>query len=387
MKAFKYIACIFWASVMLVNCTNDFDAIPEGSVILPEDTKEGTATMTIGELVDRYDRIDTLYVYDEDTLHITGDGRMYTLNNETKPYYNQIPWNLEYKDKVIKIQRETSVTYKDLFTNVPIESDKEIYIRGRVISSDTAGNIYKYMVIEDLKTRQSLKVSVDAGSLGGIFPLGQVVAIKCNGLVMGRYAEMPQLGVSGYRDDDKTRFEPGRIPYSLVPNHFLRIGKPDASKVIADTLTIKELLAKDSTYYGRLVCIKNAEFTNKNDNGKTLGQRDPLVILNEKNVDDGIYELNPIFAPSTYSTTKKYNIGYPVSRGIKDATGTCFISTSEYANFAETLIPKIGDVGNITAIVGWFKDKNNTSSTENGKIQLTIRALSDLDGFESLGQK
>ena len=79
------------------------------------------------------------------------------------------------------------------------------------------------MVIEDLQTKQALKVSVDAGSLGGIFPLGQIVAIKCNGLVMGRYAEMPQLGVAGYRDDDKIRFEPGRIPYSLVPSHFIRL--------------------------------------------------------------------------------------------------------------------------------------------------------------------
>lgn len=385
MKAFRYIVYMFFVSVILVNCTNDFDTIPEGSVILPENTKEWEATMTIGELVGRFDRIDSLYIYDNDTLHISRDGKTYTLNREEKIYYNQDPWCLEYKNKVIKIQRETSTTYKDLFTNVPIESDQDIYVRGRVISSDTAGNIYKYMVIEDLKTKQSLKVSVDAGSLGGIFPLGQVVAIKCNGLVMGRYAQMPQLGVSGYRDDDKTRFEPGRIPYSLVPSHFIRIGIPDASKVVADTLTIQELLAKDSTYYGRLVCIKDAEFTNKNDKSKTLGNRDPLVVFNEKNVDNGTYELNPIFAPSTYSTSKKYNIGYPVGREVTDGTGICYVSTSEYANFAETLIPKKGDKGKITAIVGWFRDKNGDNNP--GKFQLTLRSLTDLDGFKSLGQK
>ena len=100
-------------------------------------------------------------------------------------------------------------------------------------------------------------------------------------------------------------------------------------------------------------------------------------------MDNGTYELNPIFAPSTYSTSKKYNIGYPVSREIKDGTGSSYISTSEYANFAETLIPKEGETGMVTAIVGWFKDKNSAD----GKIQLTIRALSDLNGFTSLGKE
>lgn len=389
MKTFKYIACIFFSSVMFINCTDDFDAIPVNSALLPEDTKEWTATMTIGELIDKYDRIDNLYIYGDDTLHINPDGSTFTVNHDEYIYHNQKAWCLEYKDKIIKIQRETSVVYKNLFSNIPIESDEDIYIRGRVISSDTAGNIYKYMIIEDLETKQALKVSVDAGSLNGIFPLGQVVAIKCNGLSMGRYAQMPQLGVAGYRDNDKTRFEPGRIPYSLVPSHFIRIGTPDVSKVIADTLTIQELKDKDSTYYGRLVCIKNVKFTNKDDNGKELGARDPLVVLNEKNVDNKTYALNPIFAPSTYSTTKKYNIGYPVSREVSDATGLSYVSTSEYAEFAETLIPKSGDEGNVTAIVGWFKDKNvdNSGVSVKGKFQLTIRSLADLDGFKSLGQK
>ena len=383
MKTFKYIICILLSSVVFVNCADDFDAIPEGSLILPEDTEEWETTMTIGELINRYDRIDNLYIYDDDTLHIAPHGKSFVINHEIDSMYNQVPWHIEYKGKVIPVQKDTTITYKNLFTNVTIESDKDIYIRGRVISSDTAGNVYKYMVIEDLQTKQALKVSVDAGSLGGIFPLGQIVAIKCNGLVMGRYAEMPQLGVAGYRDDDKIRFEPGRIPYSLVPSHFIRIGRPDASKVVADTLTIGELLMKDSTYYGRLVCIKNVMFTNRNDNGKTLGPRYPLVKLTEKNVDNGTYELNPTFAPSTYSTSKKYNIGYPVSREIKDGTGSSYISTSEYANFSETLIPKEGETGMVTAIVGWFKDKNSAD----GKIQLTIRALSDLNGFTSLGKE
>ena len=56
-----------------------------------------------------------------------------------------------------------------------------------------------------------------------------------------------------------------------------------------------------------------------------------------------------------------------------------YISTSEYAHFAETFIPKKGSVGTVTAILGWFHDKNDNYG---GKYQLTLRSLDDLEGFE-----
>lgn len=70
--------------------------------------------------------------------------------------------------------------------------------------------------------------------------------------------------------------------------------------------------------------------------------------------------------------SKKYNIGYPMSREVSDGTGTLYISTSEYAHFAETFIPKKGSVGTVTAILGWFHDKNDNYG---GKYQLTLRSL------------
>ena len=290
---------------------------------------------------------------------------------------------IEYKGKKFTIYREEGETYKNLFTLNPIEGPQDIYIKGRIISADTASNIYKYFVLEDLNTRQSLKVSIDAGSLSGVFPLGQVVAVKCNGLMMGRYAEMPQLGVYSFRNDDKTRYEPGRIPYSMVYDHFQRIGLPDKSKVTIPhdaVLTMAEIATLDSTWYGRLIKIENVEFTWKNDRDADL--MTGVVSLRrsiEKTGNVNAHQLSPVFAPSTYDMSKKYNIGYPMSREVSDGTGTLYISTSEYAHFAETFIPKKGSVGTVTAILGWFHDKNDNYG---GKYQLTIRSLDDLEGFE-----
>ena len=99
------------------------------------------------------------------------------------------------------------------------------------------------------------------------------------------------------------------------------------------------------------------------------------------------YELNPTFAPCTYSTDKGYNIGFPRSREIADDSGnttSVSISTSEYARFADRRLPVFGsdNRGDITAIVGWFRDKESNP----GSWQLTIRSLdnpfADLEGFE-----
>ena len=239
-----------------------------------------------------------------------------------------------------------------------IDTESEVIIKGRVISTDVAGNIYKYLVIQDTETGEALKVSVDAGSLSGTIPMGQLIAIKCKGLVLGRYADMLQLGIETFNINYK-RVEPGRIPYPDFDARVQRIDYPDTSLIRVKEITIPELLAADSTIYGQLVTIKDVHFTGLGDDGERLSDADK------------------IFAPSTFNGT--YNIGYPQARQIADAAGNvAYISTSEYARFANRPIPSADEWGSITAIVGWYK---NTPTTD-GEFQLTIRTLDDLQGFE-----
>ena len=240
-----------------------------------------------------------------------------------------------------------------------IDTESEVIIKGRVTSTDVAGNIYKYMVIQDTQTGEALKVSVDAGSLSGTFPLGQVVAIKCKGLVLGRYADMVQLGIETF-NTNYSRIEPGRIPYPYFDARVQCIGTPDTTAIIVQEITIPELLACDSTMYGRLVRIKDVHFTGLGDGGERLSDADK------------------IFAPSTFNGT--YNVGYPQARQIADADGNvAYISSSEYARFADLRIPDEDQWGDVVALVSWYKN----SPTTEGEIQLTIRTLNDLEGFET----
>ena len=222
-----------------------------------------------------------------------------------------------------------------------------------------------------------------------MLPLGQVVAIRCNGLVLGRYAAAPQLGVRGYRNDNKTREEPGRIPYTLAMKHIQKIGTPDPSKIVVEEKTLKEITEMDKYGYFKIVKIKDVYFTGYDSDGKELNDEILPFPSDGKNVTAALakYALNPIFAPSTYSADKKYNIGFPRSRVIADDSGNTvdvYISTSEYARFADRRIPtpRSDNKGEITAIAGWFQDNED----RDGTWQLTVRSLdkpfADLKGFD-----
>lgn len=252
-----------------------------------------------------------------------------------------------------------------LFTINYVDTESNLYVRGRVITSDESGNIYKYLIIQDTESGDALKVSVDAGSLSGAIPMGQEIIINCKNLVVGRYADMAQLGVETY-NTSKSRIEPGRIPYTEFMTRVQFVGVPDESKILCEEMTIADINARidDETLYGRLVRIKNVHFTGLGDNGEKLKDADK------------------IFAPSTYNGT--YNVGYPQSRQIADSNGNvAYLSTSEYARFADYKLPSSNVWGDVVAIVGYYKDK----AERDGELQLTIRSLDDLDGFFAADNK
>ncbi len=291
------------------------------------------------------------------------------------------------KDTDIYTDLTRSGTNSGLFTADKIESDNDIVISGVVTSYDTEGNIYKYIIVQEAGGR-SIKISIDAPGLSAIYPLGQRVWIKCNGLYIGNYAQSPQIGTLYYNTTKATtkttitfndstqkndtvvetiyRKEPGRMSYILASKAIHSYGMPDPTLIKVDTMTIAEIRAAGASVINKLVCIKNAFFT-----GNGADYNLPVSLTPE--------EL--IFAPSTNG------VGYPQSREIQDGTGSIFVSTSEYSKFATTKLPSSDNRGNITAIVGWYNDKKPaikpTSVTTEIYHQLTIRSLDDLGkGFE-----
>lgn len=269
-----------------------------------------------------------------------------------------------------------------------------IYIRGRVSTDDFSGNFYKAMVIQQVtdwhtgKTidQQNLRISVDMGSIGGLYQLGQEIIIRCNGLAVGRYANQPQLCVPAYNNNiyamsakEKVGWAPGRIPAPKFRNAVKLIGTPDPSKLKYDVISLddlfKELPVKPAVTEdgmkqirkadGRLVKLTDIHFTGQYYTQD--GKLDYCVYGNP----DSTTNAN-VFAPTTE------NIGYPQGRIIQGSSATICCSCSEYCKFANYFLPgAMADStnavkyceqweGSITGILGWFCD--NATGTKDGTL-------------------
>ncbi len=273
-----------------------------------------------------------------------------------------------------------------------------IYIRGRVTTDDFGGNFYKALVIQQVTDwatgeeidQQNLRISVDLGSSGGMYQIGQEIMIRCNGLAVGRYANQPQLCVPTYNNNiyaltasEKVGWCPGRIPSARFRAATHMIGQPDQSKLVYDELTLAQLFQKidrkptvDAAGMdkvrkadGRLVRIINVHF-----NGKYYSQGEVLTC--EYDDPERKDSKANVFAPTTN------NVGYPQNRLIEDGTQTICVSNSEYCKFAYYFIPgadKTGVsgcaqyTGSVTGILGWYED--NATGTKAG-------TLKNLQGYE-----
>ena len=335
MKKLQYLFAIV-ATLILASCKPE--PISEDSVFLTEETiqqivsADGGRIYTINELLDTYTSEKGNYLSDTSlyrTRANNGDGT-WLFSMDTLP-----------------------------------STGNGIYIRGRITTDDYGGNFYKALCIQQVVNgeQQALRIGVDASSVSGMYPLGQEILIRCNGLAIGRYADQPQLCVPAYNNNihannasQKIGWAPGRIPWEQFQTIVNRIGRPDTSKLYYEELTIADFQAITAEadmrkWDAKLVRIRNVWFTGEYENNGSFAQ------LTTGNPED---DTNAnVFAPTTT------NIGYPQSRVITDGTAKTLVSNSEYCKFAAYYIPGADAngvnncpryKGTITGILGQYRD-------------------------------
>ena len=277
---------------------------------------------------------------------------------------------------------------------IPV-SDKPIYIRGRVTTDDYAGNFYKAMCIQQIVDgeQQALRLSIDAGSVGGLYQISQEILIRVDGLAIGRYANQPQLCLPSYNNniyannaEQKIGWAPGRVPLAIFRARTQCIGKPDVSQLVYDEYEIKEFtsvlnLQETRKWDAKLVRIKNVHYT-----GEYFESNGTVSKCSTGNPED---DTNAnVFAPTTE------NIGYPQGRIIADANGNkTVISSSEYAKFAYFYLPGADKngitncpkyVGDVVGILGYYND-NARYDPAADDWAISIRSLDDLQLFDADG--
>lgn len=364
----------------------------------------------------KYEEPQNTYITDQEANNIAGQ-YLITLNELKQAPYSSEKGN--YCDSALYCLRasgkgHTYDSYLDtvwLYTLDTIPTTKPLYIRGRITTDDYQGNFYKSFCIQQIVNgqQQALRISIDAGSIGGMYQIGQEILIRIDGLCIGRYANQPQLCVPTYNNktyalhaDEKVGWYPGRIPFAEFKKRTQLIGLPQTPH--CDTLSIADFIDNlnqidNRLWDGLLVCIKDVHYTGQYSKYGTLsdckaGNPDYYVDTNNNNSDANV------FAPTTG------NLGYPQTRVIADANGkTVNVSVSEYAKFARFYLPGANSegiehcsdyVGNVTGILGYYRGNNMLSKYKNDQgleenapswddWSLTIRSLDDLDLYDVEG--
>ena len=211
---------------------------------------------------------------------------------------------------------------EDSFDSIPVGSN--IIICGYVTTSDEWGNNYKYLNIED--ETGGIQIKIDNKALYNKYKIGQRIYVKCDGLVLGDYRKLPQLGLWA-----NGSMQP--IPSFKTYLYIFPDGAPMGGFNPIDMTTIPSANDIPATNYNRRVRLIGATF-----------------------VEGGM---------ATFSDP-----GASTSHDIKMADGsTITMRTSNYATFAGETLP-VG-TGEITGILTRY----------NNYVQIVINSPDDLVGF------
>ena len=216
----------------------------------------------------------------------------------------------------------------DSYTHIS-EDSADIIISGIITTSDKHGNCYKYINIED--ETGAIQIKINSSTLYNKYRLGQRVFVKCNGLDLGDYRKLPQLGM--WANDKIEPIPSGKAHLYLFPDG------PCQPVVPSVTMTsIPNADAIPFTNYNRLVKLEGATFVE----GGIATYCDP------------------------YTST---------SHDIKMADGTTItMRTSNYADFYNEMLPT--GTGTIYGILTRY----------NNYVQIVIRDLDDVQGFVNPAQ-
>lgn len=197
-------------------------------------------------------------------------------------------------------------------------------VKAVVVSSDEGGNFYKTMVVQD--ETGALEIQINKTGLYADYPVGQTVYIKCNGLVVGNYHGIYQIGWI-YEGSI------GRIDSHFLDRYLFKDGMP--AEVTPMDITSPAGLNAGNVC--RLVRIKSCEFA-ADAIGKPWSEE----------------------AMTTSRTVSKIN-GIDVTDFV--------VRTSNYAKFRKLLVP--GGKGDLVGILTLY----------NSTYQFMLRDMNDIQAF------
>ena len=215
--------------------------------------------------------------------------------------------------------------------------DELFYIRAVVVSSDEGGNYYKSMVIQD--ATGGVELELDMTGLYNFYPVGQKIVLVCNGLVLGDYGKLPQIGWI-YNET-----QVGRINSLFINKYIIKDGVPSLKN-----------LPKPLT---------NDEIDYSTDFDAKVVNQDINKLVRLENVTFQKEAIGKPFAFDDFTTEWKITVPY------KGSTKEVMVRTSNFAKFRNMIIEDVPY--NLTGIFTVYG--TGTRAT----FQLMIRTKADIE--------
>lgn len=272
------------------------------------------------------------------------------------------------------------------------EINKPLYTRGKVISSDRFGSIYKSVYLYDEATESAIELKLNNGSYVFYGP-GRELFVKLEGLVLGNYRGMVSIGAkSGNPEYSNDNIE---LPVMIMDHVFRGEEKGMTS---ADTLVVtrENYMALTEDALGRLVRFENIESKfgtapwGYNNSFPNYFANQTSYDVNSTETLNGVTWQELIQGKPTWAAKGKLNADkkdtyfYGSAWFTYDATdpgqdtnaapGNYVVRTSGYARFIDDPIPADGTRVDLTAILVKYTNSSGRYVT----YQLTLNDGSDV---------
>lgn len=257
---------------------------------------------------------------------------------------------------------------------------ENVFTSGKVISSDRTGNIYKTVYIYDEASESAIELRLNTGNYL-FYPVGQLVFVKLQGLVIGNYRGMISIGT--YSADPT--YSNGNIVSKILRKKHIFSGEQQPMTP-ADTLVVTSATYTSLTdaSLGRLVRFEGVRSkfgTAEWGYGNTY----PNYFANSLSYDVNSPGWADFFAAGpTWAAKRKVALGTGFvetfyfgsawfTYGGSTLPGNYVVRSSGYASFRDGKIPVDGTLVDITAIYTKFTG----SAGQNPTYQLSL--ITDTD--------
>ncbi len=226
-----------------------------------------------------------------------------------------VPVTEEYLKETEGLETISSIAeLKALYKNKPLLIMDNIWIKGKVISSDQSGNIYNEVYIQDGKSEadgDAITIKLGKSSLYNEYEPGRWVYVKCKSLTLGAYNGMLQLGM-GQDETASNEYETSYMNMqAVIDAHVFRgfLDEPYKPVTLTESSLKAAVAAGASDHiWGKVVKIKGLTY---GDQIFALFYPNPNMAHKSGNPENRVFLSDKgVWGVTTWSCTKASYVAY-----------------------------------------------------------------------------